>query len=74
MLLHISTRRNVALDLLRRGFVTQAEAAQLLGESRQALRYMARDIDARAARAKYLNYLWRTETTRHAQTEVRARP
>jgi predicted transcriptional regulator len=64
MILHIATRRNIALDLIERGFITQAEAAQLLGESRQAVRYMARDIDAKAARAKYLDNLWGKETLR----------
>ena len=73
MLLHISTRRNIALDLMRRGCVTQAEAAQLLGESRQAVRYLARDINAKAARAKHLDDLWRAEAKRHAQTKVRIR-
>jgi hypothetical protein len=64
MLLHINTRRNIALDLLQRGLVTQGEAAKLLGESRQGVKYMSRDIDPVAARAKYLHDLWRSETTK----------
>jgi hypothetical protein len=64
MLLHIATRRNIALSLIERGIVTQAEAAHLLGESRQAVRYMARDIDAPAARANYLSALWIKEAAR----------
>ncbi len=60
--MHIATRRQKALDLLRQGLVTQTEAAQCLGESRQAVRYMAREIDCKAARNKYLNDLWIRET------------
>jgi predicted transcriptional regulator len=64
MLLHINTRRNIALDLLQRGLVTQGEAAKLLGESRQGVKYLSRDIDPVTARANYLHDLWRSETAK----------
>jgi hypothetical protein len=59
----IHTKRKAALDLMRRGLITQTEAAKLLGESRQAVGYMAREIACKAARNKYLNDLWK-ETTK----------
>jgi hypothetical protein len=74
MLLHISARRNIALDLLARGLVTQIEAASLIGESRQAFAYMARDIDAKTARAKHLDELWRAETAQLKQRKLKRRP
>ena len=74
MLLHISTRRNIALSMIERGLVTQAEAAHLLGESKSGVAYMARDIDAKAARANYLHELWRTETTRKPPRKKKRTP
>ncbi len=64
MAIHIATRRNIALNLIARGIISQIEAAQLLGESRQAIHYMARDIDQKAARSQYLSDLWLKETAR----------
>jgi hypothetical protein len=64
MVIHISTKRNIALDLIARGLVTQTEAAKLIGESKQAMGYLARHIDAKAARTNYLTDLWHDETAR----------
>jgi hypothetical protein len=75
MLLNISTRRNVAIDLVARGLVTQAEASKLIGEGRQAFAYMARNVDAIAARAQYVDELWREEIAKlkkKAQEENKA--
>jgi hypothetical protein len=72
MILHIATRRNIALSLIDRGLITQAEAAHLLGESRRNVVYLARDVDAKAARQKYLSDLWIKETTRQPRKKRRA--
>jgi predicted transcriptional regulator len=70
MLLHIHTRRQMALSLIERGIITPAEAAKLLGESRQAVHYIAREIDQKAARANFLDELWRNETERVVRKKV----
>jgi len=73
MLLHISARRNIALDLVARGLVTQAEAASLIGESRQAMNYHASNIDAKTARAKYLANFGVTRLRNSSRQRVRSR-
>jgi predicted DNA-binding protein (UPF0251 family) len=52
-----STKR-AALRLLRRGQVTQSEAARLAGVSRQLMRHWARAIDVDAAREAMVARLW----------------
>jgi predicted HTH domain antitoxin len=73
MLIHISTRRNIAIDLVARGLLTQAEAAKLIGESRQAFAYMARDIDVKAARENYVSELWRDEIAKLKPKKLKRR-
>lgn len=51
--------RNAALSLLRKGLVTQAEAAELAGVSRQVMNYWAQGINWRKARAATLSKAWR---------------
>lgn len=48
--------KRAALKLLRRGLVTQSEAAKLAGVSRQLMRYWAQDIPD--ARPGYLAQIW----------------
>lgn len=52
-----STTKKAVLSLLRRGLVTQSEAAHLAGRSRQIVRHWARDLPA-DAREKYLKKQW----------------
>ncbi len=52
-----STKR-AALSLLRRGMVTQSEAARLAGISRQLMRHWAGELDAMDAREALLAKLW----------------
>jgi predicted HTH domain antitoxin len=54
------TTREKALKLLRRGMITQAEAAELTGMSRQLVHHwVKRDgIDIEKARRAYLKRLW----------------
>jgi hypothetical protein len=63
--MHISVKRTAALDLLRRGLITQAEAAKLTCESQQVISYLARDIDYKAARAKQIDSIWKKEIAKH---------
>jgi hypothetical protein len=58
---HISVRRSVALDLLRRGLITKAEAAKLTGESEPVISYLTRGLDCKAARAAHIQTLWQKE-------------
>jgi hypothetical protein len=51
-----------ALRLLRRGLVTQAEAARLAGVSRQLVRHWARDMPIDEAREAALKRLWQRAT------------
>jgi|GEM_PF-5298340 predicted HTH domain antitoxin len=52
------TTKKAALSLLRRGMVSQSEAARLAGISRQLMRHWAREIDVEAAREQVLAKLW----------------
>jgi hypothetical protein len=61
MLIHISTKRNIAHDLFARGIITQKEASDFLGESKQAFRYRARNIDWKIARAKFVSDILQSE-------------
>ncbi len=56
--------KRAALNLLRRGLVTQSEAARLAGISRQLMRYWASDIDCEATRASLITKLWQKAITR----------
>jgi hypothetical protein len=51
------TTKQAVLKLLRRGQVTQAEAARLAGRSRQIVRHWAKDLPA-DAREQHLTKLW----------------
>jgi len=62
MPIHIYTKRSTAIDLLKRGLITKAEAAKLSGQSEPAIAYQSRGIDAKTARANYINQLWAQET------------
>jgi predicted transcriptional regulator len=62
---HISVKRSVALDLLRRGLITQAEAAKLTGESQPVISYLARGLDCKAARSNQIKSLWQKEIEQH---------
>jgi hypothetical protein len=61
-MVHTFIKRTVALDLLRRGEITKAEAAKLSGQSEPAIAYQSRGIDYKMARAAYLQQLWTQET------------
>jgi hypothetical protein len=56
-----SREQAAALALLRKGLVTQSEAAELTGASKQLVRHwcLRRGIDTGAARAAYLRKTWR---------------
>lgn len=62
-----TTARDRAITLLRRGLVTQAEAARLAGVTRQHVEYWCRvaAIDPLEARALLIAALWR-ETGRQS--------
>lgn len=53
--------RKAALSLLSKGLLTQAEAAQLAGVSRQLMRHWAREVPAIRNREALLAKLWRKE-------------
>lgn len=57
----LEAERKAALSLLRRGLCTPAEAARLIGTSRQLVRYWAdaEQINFGLARLKHLNNLWK---------------
>jgi hypothetical protein len=61
MTLDGSKAQAVALSLLRKGVVTQSEAAALTGASKQLVRHwcLRRGIDCAAAREAYLRKTWR---------------
>jgi hypothetical protein len=61
MTLDGSREQAAALALLRRGLVTQSEAAMLTGASKQLVRHwcLRRGIDTAAAREAYLRKAWR---------------
>ena len=56
-----SREQAAALALLRKGLVTQSEAAELAGASKQLVRHwcLRRGIDTAAAREAYLRKTWR---------------
>jgi hypothetical protein len=56
--------KRAALKLLRRGLVTQSEAAHLAGASRQLMRYWVLQAEIPDARGAYLERLWRAATRR----------
>lgn len=58
------TTKRAALKLLRRGLVTQSEAARLAGVSRQLMRHWALEIDTEAAREHFLTALWQKSLRR----------
>jgi hypothetical protein len=60
MTLDGSKQQAMALDLLRKGLVTQSEAAALIGASKQLVRYwcLRSGIDTAAAREAYLRKTW----------------
>jgi hypothetical protein len=60
MTLDGSKQQAVALDLLRKGVITQSEAAALAGATRQLVRHwcLRRGIDTGAAREAYLRKTW----------------
>jgi hypothetical protein len=62
MTLDGSKQQAAALSLLRKGLVTQSEAAHLAGASKQLVRHwcLRRGIDCAAAREAYLRRVWRT--------------
>jgi hypothetical protein len=62
---HIFVKRTVALDLLKRGEITKAEAAKLTGESEPVISYLTRGLDCKAARAAHIQTLWRKEIEQH---------
>jgi len=51
--------RVTALYLLERGQITEAEAAQLVGVTRQRIHALSQGFAAREQRERYLQYLWR---------------
>lgn len=53
-----------ALKLLRRGLITQSEAARLAGVSRQLVRYWVRELDTDQAREATLRRIWDRATRR----------
>jgi predicted HTH domain antitoxin len=55
------TTRDKAMKLLGKGWITQSEAAELAGVSRQLVRHwcMRDGVDAAAARAMFLRRVWR---------------
>jgi hypothetical protein len=53
-----STTKQAALNLLSRGLATVAEVASLSGESRQLVRWWARDLPP-GIRAAYLAKQWK---------------
>jgi len=53
-----SSTKAAVLKLLARGEIDLFEAAKLSGESRQRIKYWARNIDIEAARAAYLARIW----------------
>jgi predicted DNA-binding protein (UPF0251 family) len=55
------TKKAAALRLLKRGLVTQSEAASLAGVSRQLMRHWSRDLP-KEARDAHLQALWAKET------------
>jgi hypothetical protein len=61
MTLDGSKQQAVALELLRKGWVTQSEAAALTGASKQLVRHwcLRRKIDVAAAREAHLRRIWR---------------
>ena len=60
MTLDGSKEQAAALALLRKGLVTQSEAAELAGASKQLVRHwcLRRGIDTAAAREAYLRKTW----------------
>jgi hypothetical protein len=60
MTLDGSKAQAAALVLLRKGVVTQSEAAALAGASKQLVRHwcLRRGIDTAAAREAYLRKMW----------------
>jgi hypothetical protein len=56
------TTKKAVLSLLRRGLVTQSEAARLAGRSRQIVAHWAKDLPD--SRAEYLAKLWRRSLQR----------
>jgi hypothetical protein len=60
MTLDGSKAQAVALDLLRKGVITQSEAAALTGASKQLVRHwcLRRGIDCATAREAYLRKTW----------------
>jgi hypothetical protein len=62
---HIFIKRTAALDLLRRGLITKAEAAKLSDQSEPAIAYQSRGIDAKAARSTHIQQLWLKEIETH---------
>ena len=63
-----SKEQAAALALLRKGLVTQSEAAKLVGASKQLVRHwcLRRGIDTAAARETYLRRVWRDAISRAA--------
>ena len=68
MTLDGSKQQTAALALLRKGIVTQSEAAALIGASKQLVRHwcLRRGIDTAAAREAYLRKTWQ-RALRHPQ-------
>jgi hypothetical protein len=62
---HIFIKRTVALDLLKRGEITKAEAAKLTGESEPVISYLTRGLDCKAARAAHIKTLWQKAIAKH---------
>jgi hypothetical protein len=63
-----SKEQAAALALLRKGLVTQSEAAKLTGASKQLVRHwcLRRKINTAAAREAYLRRVWRDAISRAA--------
>jgi predicted transcriptional regulator len=57
-----TTTKKAVLSLLRRGLVTQSEAARLAGRSRQIVAHWAKDLPD--SRAEYLAKAWESAIKR----------
>ena len=60
-------RKKVALDVMQHGEATLSDAARPLGVTRQVMANLAKRIDARAARERWLRQRWQARLKKLAE-------